>query len=299
MYGIISLLLSRNIDVVQKLIIIGMLALLCMITYLIILNIKTLLRVSKLKPNDKLTKIDDPRYYELNNKFQLVTVISSILLLIGGFLGYDSIDSIKSDIQGKMDEYVKKLEGYEFIINKYDTLIPNLEYERNATSESLSKIKLEYENAVRSYEQLQNDYRLSAKTYFVKGIQMGQKLSEENTNSNRIYFKELKKINNRIPVVFKEEPFITVVGIGGFNGLSIIKITKEYFEYAPGGSVQFEDVLLGIFPLQNEDSINKEEIRINNYINSVLNKSLIRNSKKDNITDATSFDLIIIEGINN
>ena len=36
------LLLSRNIDAVQKLIIIVMLALVCMITYLIILNIKTL-----------------------------------------------------------------------------------------------------------------------------------------------------------------------------------------------------------------------------------------------------------------
>lgn len=292
MYGMIFLLLSRNVDAVQKLIIIGMLALLCMMTYLIVLNIKTLLRVSKLKPNDKLTKIDDPRYYELNNKFQLLTVISSILLLIVGFLGYDSIDSIKSDIQGKMDEYVKKLEGYESIINKYDTLIPNLENERNATS-------IKYKNAVKSLEDLQIDYRLSAKTYFVKGIQIGRQLSPENTNSYRIYFKELKKINNRIPVVFKEEPFITVVGIGRFNGLSIIKITKEYFDYDPGGSVEIEDGLLSIFPLQNEDSINKEEIRINNYINSLLNKRLKRNSKKDNITDAASFDLIIIEGINN
>jgi hypothetical protein len=48
MTGMIILFLGRNIDAVQELIIIVMLALLCMIIYLIILNIKTLIRVRRL-----------------------------------------------------------------------------------------------------------------------------------------------------------------------------------------------------------------------------------------------------------
>jgi len=56
-------------------------------------------------------------------------------------------------------------------------------------------------------EQLQEDYRLSAKTYFVKGIIIDQQLRKDSTKNPRIYFKDLKKINNRIPVAFKEEPF--------------------------------------------------------------------------------------------
>ncbi len=274
-----------------------------MITYLIIINIRTLRTVIKLQTNKKENKIDDERYHELNNKIQLLIVVSSIILLIGGFLGYNSINTIKKEIQvevqDKMDEYVKKLEGYESIIEKYDKLIPNLEYERDTTFKSLIKIKEELKITLLNLEQLQRDYRLSAKTYFVKGIQIGQQLINENTNQHRIYFKDLQKINNRIPAVFKEEPFVTVVGIGGFNGFSILKITREYFEYDVGGSVQMEDVLLGIFPFQKEDSINKEEIRISNYINSLLKKSIEQQSKTDYITDATSFDLIIIEGINN
>jgi len=299
MYEMIILFLGRNIDAVQKLIIIGMLALLCMITFLIILNIKTLLRVSKLKPNDKLTKIDDPRYYELNNKFQLITVISSILLLIGGFLGYDSIDSIKSNIEGQLDVYVKKLEGYDSIVKEYNKLIPDLEKERTDNSKLVSKITKDYENAVSSYEQLQNDYRLSAKTYFVKGIQIGQQSKIENTENYRVYFKELRKINNRIPTVFKEEPFITVIGIGGFSGVSVLKITREYFEYNPGGTEQIEEGLLSIFGSIKLDPVDKEEEKVRNYLLSLLGKSIKQRNKTNDVEDATSFDLIIIEGINN
>jgi len=61
--------------------------------------------------------------------------------------------------------------------------------------------------------------------------------------------------------------------------------------------VEIEDALLSIFLEQKEDP-NQEEIKLNNYINSLLEKSLERKSKSYTSTDATSFDLIIIEGIN-
>ena len=145
MYAMIIFFLGRNIDAVQKLIIIVMLSLLCMLTYLIVLNIKTLLRVVKMQQNDKKTKIDDARYYELNNKIQLIIVVASIIMLIGGFLGYNSIDSIKLEIQDNLDEYIDKLNSYDTIIDKYNILIPTLENERDTTFKSLIKTKIESE----------------------------------------------------------------------------------------------------------------------------------------------------------
>jgi bacterioferritin (cytochrome b1) len=98
-----------------------------------------------MQQNDKKTKIDDARYYELNNKIQLIIVVASIIMLIGGFLGYNSIDSIKLEIQDNLDEYIDKLNSYDTIIDKYNILIPTLENERDTTFKSLIKTKIESE----------------------------------------------------------------------------------------------------------------------------------------------------------
>lgn len=304
MYGMTFLIMSGNIDAVQKLIIIAMVALVCMIAYLIILNINTLRRVIK-RLSIKQNKIDDERYHELNNKIQLLIVVSSIILLLGGFLGYNSIDSIKGDIQDKMNDYVSKLSEYssqllknDSIIYKYSKLIPILENERDTTFKSLLNTKNELENAKTSLIQLQNDYRLSAKTYLVKGIKIDQKSINPDTKYHRIYFKDLKKINNRIPVIFNQEPYITVIGIGGYSGIDIMKISTEYFEYQYGGTIEIDEWLLSILTQPDKDLVNKDEIPVNNYLKSMFTKNIENKSKTNTSSDATIFDLIIVEGTN-
>jgi hypothetical protein len=304
MYGMTFLIMSGNIDAVQKLIIIAMVALVCMIAYLIILNINTLRRVIK-RLSIKQNKIDDERYHELNNNIQLLIVVSSIILLLGGFLGYNSIDSIKGDIQDKMNDYVSKLSEYssqllknDSIIYKYSKLIPILENERDTTFKSLLNTKNELENAKTSLIQLQNDYRLSAKTYLVKGIKIDQKSINPDTKYHRIYFKDLKKINNRIPVIFNQEPYITVIGIGGYSGIDIMKISTEYFEYQYGGTIEIDEWLLSILTQPDKDLVNKDEIPVNNYLKSMFTKNIENKSKTNTSSDATIFDLIIVEGTN-
>lgn len=275
---------------------------LILIAYLVFLNQKLLKKVVTYKRDEGKVKIGDERYYELDNKIQLIIVVASIIILIGGFIGYNSIDSIKDDIkddiQDQMKVYVDKLNSYETIISEYNELIPSLKKEGKATAESLSETKTESEKTLASLKQLQNDYRLNAKTYFVKGIKISQKLLKDNTQIEQIYFEDLKPNNPKIPSVFTEEPFITVVGIGE-GIITINKITKEYFEYKFSGFVEADNVFLAILETVNLGAISQEEKDLLTKLKSLLRNSIKNNMATSNTTEATSFDLIIIEGMKN
>lgn len=269
---------------------------LILIAYLIFINQKNLKKVVTHKRDEEKLKISDERYYELDNKIQLITVVASMLILIGGFIGYNSIDSVKDDIQDKMNKYVKELN--DSTILKYKNLISSLENKSNAIAESLSETKTESEKTLASLKQLQNDYRLNAKTYFVKGIKISQKQLNDNNQLGQIYFKDLKPNNPKIPSVFTEEPFITVVGIG--EGLiTINKITNEYFEYKFSGFAQADNIFLAILETVNLNTISQEEKDLLIKLKSLMKNGLKQNMATSNATEATSFDLIIIEGMKN
>jgi hypothetical protein len=86
---------------------------LVLIVFLIYINQKTYKKVVTYKNNEQELKIGDERYYELNNKIQLLIVVSSMIILIGGFVGYNSIGSIKKDISRDIELYKNKLEKYD------------------------------------------------------------------------------------------------------------------------------------------------------------------------------------------
>lgn len=222
MLGIFFLIGGNSGNVMQKLIGILIIAVLCVIIYLIFLNIRTLKIVMNLQTSDKKSKINDERYHELNNKIQLIIVVSSILLLIAGFLGYNSIETIKSEV-------------------------------------------------VNSFEVLQDEYKLNAKTFFINEYKIDQTALKDNNKIIQISFEKLREINGKIPSTFDQEPFIWAMPRG--DGLVVIKrITKEYFEYKFSGTMQLKDALLEINTGKKTNSLSEG--------------------------DATSFDLIILEGEN-
>jgi hypothetical protein len=269
--------------------------------YLIIINIKTLFRVTREESSDNRDIINDARYYELNNKIQLLTVVSSIIILIGGFLGYNSIDSIRGDIEEemevKLDEYVNKLKGYDTIMYKYNGLISSLEKERDTTFLSLINTKSETEGTKKDLIKLQKDYRLNAKTFFVKDVKINQGSFTDKIQTSRIYFKDLRELNSSLPEVFIKEPFITVVGIGD-GLLTIREITREYFEYSFGGYTDFSTVLYEIFTELSLDSMSKDEKHIASTLMSLLKRHVEIIPPNYERPVAQTFDLIIVEGIN-
>jgi hypothetical protein len=221
-FFIVGLIRPIYIDPMQRLIATVLIAVLCMIIYLIIINILTLRTVMKLRKSEDKRKISDERYHELNNKIQLLIVVSSILILIFGFFGTNSIKTIESEVRG-----------------------------------SLAK--------------LQDEYKLNAKTYFVSRIKIDQTALTDNNKSTRMSFEKLGELNDKIPSKFGQEPYIWAMPRGaGF--ITITKITNEYFEYKFSGTIQLNVALSDIKTGHKTNSINAE--------------------------DATSFDLIIIEGEN-
>lgn len=263
---------GNSADVFQNLLSIVIIVLFCMIAFLIIINIRTLRTVIKLQSSDKKSKIDDERYHELNSKIQLLIVVSSIIILIGGFLGYNSIDSIKEEINIKLKGYEAKIISYDSIIVKYNKLITELDKERDTVFKSLLITKKESENTKQSLVKLQDEYRLNAKTFFVKGLQIDSSAIKENNKIIRVYFKELHENYNDIPKVFTKEPFLSPICLGdGF--VTIKRISREYFDYQFSGTM----------------TLDKEAL-------SNIDKGI--SSHKVNPEDATSFDLIIIEGKN-
>lgn len=225
----------------ETILMIFIIAILVMISYLIYLNIKSLKKVVIYKKDEEV-KISDQRYFELNNKIQLLIVVSSIILLIGGFVGYNSINSIKSEIKIDIQRYKSHLENYDTLVASYNfvydttvlyynNLMDYYETQRKELSQNFKEVT---ENANKTILKLIDDYKLTIKTYLVsnieiKNIEYADQIDEED-EIVKLYFNKLTTTNGKRLPEFKEPPYlyITVKGTGDIN---IEKITKDYFEY--------------------------------------------------------------------
>ncbi|MCF8380789.1 MAG: hypothetical protein K9H49_14540 [Bacteroidales bacterium] len=257
----------------EKPFIIILIAISGIIIFLLILNISTLVKVTRLTKSNEKRTIADERYHELNNKFQLLTVVSSILLLIGGFLGYDSINSINENYEKQINNYKKQIEKDSTIVDNYRVILGELDNFKESINDSLNLNYEEIKDIKEKLRELQNDYRLNAKTYFIKEIKIPEDLIKDNRIIKRVYFKELKTLNNKIPSKFKDVPYVSIIELGeGF--ITIKKITQEYFEYAFSGTIELTD---------------QELIEL-------LKKAKPDGFLPPNELDADRFDLIIIEG---
>jgi len=214
-------------------------ALLLMIAYLIYINQRTLNKVVNYKRSEKELKISDERYYELNNKIQLLIVVSSILILIGGFVGYNSINSITGEISSDIEHYKKNLMHYDSTIINYQRLIRDLENDRDTVIDVLRTTIIEVNDIKNTLIQLQEDYKLNARTFFATGIKVPPESESDEFVSTRKYFKDMKMPDGKRLPKFKVSPFLSVMGKG--LGFVIIKnITKDYFDYFVMGVISYE-----------------------------------------------------------
>jgi hypothetical protein len=194
----------------ENLIILMMLIVLILVIFLSITNYIALKKaITKGK-----TKIGDKRYYELNNKIQMIIIISSMIVLIGGFLGYNTISSIKEDIYMDINQYQDKIDQYTAILDSNKVSFEKLNSELERSTQKANDIILE----------LANNY-LNVKTYLV------QKLSVNNEkDATRLYFKDLTTSNGKKLPKFSKPPSLSIAGKG--TGQIWFKvINKDYFEY--------------------------------------------------------------------
>jgi hypothetical protein len=163
------------------------------------------------KRSDEELNISDQRYYELNNKIQLLIAVSSIIILAGTFLGVNSITSFDKEMNNKTDT-----------INKY--------------------IKEIY-NTKQSLIQLQYDYSFNVRTYMVSNIQIPKNVIEstkEERQKVKVYFKDLRTTEGDSLPAFTKPPFINIQNLGFAFVIMIKEITQEYFEYEYGKMTTYD-----------------------------------------------------------
>ena len=185
-------------------------------------------------------------------------VVSSIIILIGGFIGYNSITSIRSEITDEIGvelmKYREKLEKYDSTIIHYDQIIKEIVVEKDSVL-----------NLSRDLRKLQNEYKLNARSYFIKEIEVDPK--SKNGAPVRIYFNKMRAANGNELPLFNKAPFLSILGKG--EGWVIIEnITDQYFEYYVMTTIDF-------------------------------NVAMGKKQKEPNLKEIMSFDLIIIDILNN
>jgi hypothetical protein len=207
-----------------------------MIAYLIFIDRKLLRRVVTYKRDEEKLKINDERYYELNNKIQLLIVVSSVIILTLAFIGYDSINSIKSNINQDIGLYKSVLEEYKKKITVYDTLNKNLGKEMDLYETFLKKSIEETNRLQGVLSQLQKDYSFNVRTYMVSNIPIQKKkiTGTEDYEKIRVYFKDLNTIEGKKLPNFNDPPFVSIQNVGFAFAVMIKEVTKGYFEYEYG-----------------------------------------------------------------
>jgi hypothetical protein len=189
---------------------------LVLIAYLIFIDQRILNKIVIYKRSDKKLNISDERYYELNNKIQLLIAVASIIILVGGFIGVNSIADFEKEMKNKTDT-----------VNKYITEIYNLK---------------------QSLIQLQYDYSFNVRTYMVSNIQIPKNVIEtarKHTNEKpqlvKVYFKDLLTTEGERLPAFTRPPFINIQNLGFAFAIMIKEITLEYFEYEFGEISTYDD----------------------------------------------------------
>lgn len=217
----------------ENVIIILAVPILILICYLIFINQRILNKVVTYKRDEQKLNINDERYYELNNKIQLIIVISSIILLIGGFFGYNTISTIKSEINNEIGNYRETILSYDSIITNYNKLILELESERENLSKVLQNSISETNRIQKELTQLQADYSFNVRTYIVTNIKIEEKkiAGTEEYEKVRVYFKDLKTTKGENLPKFNNPPYLSIQNLGFAFAVMIKKVTNEYFEY--------------------------------------------------------------------
>lgn len=194
----------------ENLIIVLILIVLILVVFLSIANYKAL---KKAITKGKI-KIGDKRYYELNNKIQMLLIISSMIVLIGGFLGYNTITSIKDDIYNDINQYQVKIDQYTAILDSNKVSFEILKSELEISTQKANDIILE----------LADNY-LNVKTYLVQKLPVNNK-----EDSTRLYYKDLISSNGKKLPKFDKSPSLSIAGKGA-GQIWFKVITKDYFEY--------------------------------------------------------------------
>ncbi len=194
----------------------------------LILDFITLNKIRKLGSKDK-SMIPDEKYFDLKYKIQYLISIFSVILFIGVFLGYNSIQNIETKISNEISESILDLKSR---IAKSDTLITRHEKSLKEFESEQKKIQDVLKKSNKDVLSLSDSVNeLTKKTFVNPKIYICHFLFDEknvgNPNGEIFYFKDIPTIDKNELPIFKKEPSLFFSAI--VMQIEIFEVTKEYF----------------------------------------------------------------------
>lgn len=198
-------------------------------------------------------QLNDSRYFELKYKQEFFIAIVSFITAVVVFLGYNSIDSIKSklreDIELNLRTSMSQFDSVKGAIKKTDTALmttkmaaaqyAHLAIENQIKQQQLLKVLSSSENKTQEFQkridELNKKNILKQKIYIVEGLRVD--LKDDKPVEHR--FADLRTVLDEPLPIFTKPPIIVATSNSG-TSVTIFDVTTESFKISLFGYMAVE-----------------------------------------------------------
>jgi hypothetical protein len=212
-----------------------MLIIYCLLVIILLLSVYQLYILLKLKSGSSATNaIPDAKYFELKYQTESYVKIFSVLIALAGFLGYNTMQKSKEDIE---KQYVDNLKKYETRLNAIDSTSKeneNFIQSFNIEKEAIKAVLLKTGKSAKDIEQginLLAAKRINPLNLYVVPIQ-NKATSDHNTSPVTYQYKDLLSFKNSPLPKFNKAPFVDISNQDKHTGNSacIFNVTTTSFD---------------------------------------------------------------------
>jgi len=190
-----------------------MLIIYCLLVIILLLSVYQLYILLKLKKGPSSTNtIPDAKYFELKYQTESYVKIFTVIIAIAGFLGYNTMQKSKEDIE---KEYVENLKKYEARLNVIDSTSKDNEkfiQSFNGEKEAIKSVLLKTGNDAKEIEcgiNLLAGKKISQLNMYVVPMQ-NKHYDKDAYRPYTYFFKDLITYNGNPLPKFKKAPYIDI-----------------------------------------------------------------------------------------
>lgn len=202
---------------------------------------------------NKQSIFNDEKYFELKFRIQLIITTATIIMIIGGFIGFNSLKNIKDNLSTEINQYRLNFRIYDSTLLSYKKQIAKLDTKRLLIEEALTTSSGETDGLKIELIEIKKKYSQKIKTYIIKDIEFEREFVGEKT----IYYRDIETIEGNELPKFSKPPILNILDYG-LNEIHIVDNTIDYFKFMISGYFAIE------FP-EGSHHDNKFDLLITNY----------------------------------
>ena len=193
-------------------------------------NLITLNQIRKIKVMGQ-SELSDGKYYELKYKIDFLVAVVSIVIGVVGFLGYNSLSDIKTNLSKRIAFIDSSFANIDTNILKKDSIANSLNNRINDINDILTNSDFKVKNYKSKIDSIQrkideiNNKNIIKQNYYISETLV----LTESKRDTIIYFDKLKSnVNDKLPV-FKKPPILIPVTTNGAFEIVLHQITDKSF----------------------------------------------------------------------